>query len=100
MSKNDPGRTASYVAAGFAVLSLGMAFGIRFLWPDLRESVGYVILGAWVIGPPVWFWTEWVFLSDGQNPERLKHTHDLARNIWLALVVVLAVILGVKWPLG
>jgi hypothetical protein len=36
------------------------------------------------------------------DPERevAKHTHDLSRNIWVALVAVLAILFAVKMPLG
>ena len=93
-----PGKVASYIAGPLALISLILALLIKHRWTDLRESLGYTMLALWVLGPPVWFWVEWVFLSRDQDGQRLKHTHDLARNIWLALVVVLAAILKIEWP--
>ena len=30
--------------------------------------------------------------------ERIKHLHDLSRNIWVALVVILVILFDVKLP--
>lgn len=86
-------RIVSLVALVFAIASLLIASG-WYKWP-LKYFRGYetYILAFWVIVPPVWFWVDWVFLCDGLRPEKLdqiKHTHELARNIWLAMVSVLA----------
>ncbi|HEY0455338.1 MAG TPA: hypothetical protein VGE41_03125 [Verrucomicrobiae bacterium] len=62
------------------------------------RTYGYILIGFWVLAPPIWFWVEWVFLTKPHMENRVKHTHELARNIWLALIVVLAAILGIKWP--
>jgi len=106
MPNNDPGRIASYTAGPLALISLGIAVTIRCIWPDVDkapagwQNFGAIMIAAWVLIPPVWFWTEWVFFSKGQDVERLKHTHDLARNIWVALVVVLAALLKINWVKG
>lgn len=94
----DLGRIVSYVAGSLAVATVLFAFWLRGQPEPKRHNVGYLLIGFWVLAPPIWFWVEWVFLSEYQNPERLKHTHELARNIWVALVIVLAAILGIKWP--
>ena len=58
----------------------------------------------WALIPPVLFLYEYVkeFPAGTKRPEReeerLKELHELSRNIWLALLVVLAAILGIPWP--
>jgi len=100
---DDLGRIAAYIAAPLALFSLFYAVAMRLTWPDVEKSpecwqtVGAVTVGAWVLLPPVWFWLEWVFFSKGQDAERLKHTHDLSRNIWIALVIVLAALLKIHF---
>ena len=93
------------VSIALAVLSLALAAALRSVWCDYVNPLGYILLGLWALVPPVWFLYE--FASDfpkghTQPPkevERLKHIHDLSRNIWLAFVIVLAAIMGVRWPL-
>ena len=88
------------VSAVAAVASLLVAGVLRFVNPDLATAVGNPIVAAWVLLPPVWFFCEWVFLCDGKNKDeldRIKHLHELARNIWLALVVVLVATFGIEW---
>jgi hypothetical protein len=64
-----------------------------------RDTVGKVIVFFWVIVPPIFFWIDWVGFY-GQIPagdrDFVKHTHDLSRNIWLALVVLLSFLFNIK----
>jgi hypothetical protein len=58
--------------------------------PDL---VAYAIMAFWLMVPPVYLWLDWVIFAgdlDADNRERAKHTHDLARNIWVGLLAILA----------
>jgi cytochrome b561 len=84
-----------------AALSLIVAGVLRFVCPELAKAVGYPVVAAWVLLPPVWFFFEWVVLCrDLKNKaerDRIKHLHELARNIWLGLVVVLALTFGIDW---
>ena len=34
------------------------------------------------------------------SDDRAEHFHDQAGNIWLAVIVVFATIIGVKWPMA
>lgn len=93
------------VSAVLAGSSLLLALLLRKYGCSYIDPWGYLLLGLWALVPPVWFLFE--FASDfpkGHSEstevvDRLKHLHDLSRNIWLAFVVVLAAIMGVKWPL-
>ena len=81
----------------------------RFVLPifhcQFSSWVGHSLVAAWIIGPPVWFSIEWHRASSPQSknqlqPEKLEvlaHTHELDRNIWLALVVILAALFKVSW---
>lgn len=91
-----------WVSAVGAVVSLYLAFTLRNV-PDVPVPWGkYVLLGFWAFVPPVWFFVEYVYWppAEGHEDDRAKHVHDLARNIWLALIVVLATIMNVQWPFG
>ncbi len=94
-------RVATWVSAGFAVLSIIAAIVIRCNYPE-AVNTGYILVLFWVLAPPVWFFFEWAVLCPNDlTPEessRIKHLHDLGRNIWLALVIVLAAILNYDYP--
>jgi hypothetical protein len=58
-------------------------------------GIACVALGLWVIVPPIFFWWDWFLFCDGfdeNQRDEVKHTHDLSRNIWVALVAVLLVL--------
>ena len=83
-----------------AIASLALAFALRTSLASYKEPCGYVLLGLWALGPPIWFMAEYSFFppTEGHQDDRVKHLHDLARNFWLAFVVVLAATMGIKWP--
>jgi hypothetical protein len=89
-----------WASAVGAVASLYLAFQLRGA-PEAASPWGkYALLGFWAFVPPVWFFVEYVYWppAAGHEDDRAKHLHDLARNIWLALIVVLATIMDVPWP--
>jgi hypothetical protein len=80
----------------FAALSIWAAAcnDFPFLWKVDRDNLGKAIVGIWAVGPPVFFWVDWVRYCSYMGPESkerdvAKHTHDLSRNIWLGLFAVL-----------
>jgi hypothetical protein len=78
-----------------------LALIFRFIWPTCAKPVGYVVVALWVVGPPFWFWAEWSFFSHGlpeEDLEDIKHSHELGRNVWLALVVLLTALFGIAFP--
>ena len=87
-----------------AAISLVAALYIRTNSQDIVKPWGYMLLGFWALAPPVWFLFEFTYRLPKQDDKRademsrLKHLHDLSRNIWLAFIVVLAAIMGVGWP--
>lgn len=67
------------------------------LGPWTHDQLGMFLIGFWAVVPPLFFWLDWVLFCSRLAPsdparEVAKHTHDLSRNIWLALVGVLAVL--------
>jgi hypothetical protein len=90
----------SWLSGICAFISLFVAWQLRTVWEDYKDPWGYVLIAFWAVAPPVWFLAEYVFWppAAGHHDERTRHLHDLARNIWLALVVVLAVTMDLKWP--
>jgi hypothetical protein len=89
-----------WVATALAVGSLGVSLALRTVWSNYKHPWGYVLIGLWTLGPPVYFLLEYAFLPpvEGHHDDRVKHLHDLARNFWIAFVVVLAVLLDIPWP--
>jgi hypothetical protein len=89
----------SWLSGLLAVGSLMIA-GLQRASPRFADWFCLSVVGFWVLVPPVWFWFEWYYLCR-QLPlgerDRIKHLHDLARNIWLALVAVLVVLFGLDW---
>lgn len=98
-----PQRPAKYVNAtrdefnkhmGWSATFLGIAslfFALRFraAAPDFAK---YAFVGAWTLVPPIYFWLDWVYYCKdvpADQVEGVRHMHDLSRNIWIALVVVL-----------
>ena len=80
-----------------AAYSLWSAYQIRRT--GTCDATGYGILGFWAIAPPVWFLTEYYYWPPDKNDEeRVRHLHELSRNIWIAMVIVLAQVMGAKWP--
>src|SRR5580698_7355589 len=86
------------VASVFAILSLGFArwdFAKHF--DDKRHWVATaqaIVLAAWVVLPPIWFWFEnfFVYKDHGypnEDWERFKYGQDQSSKIWLALVTAL-----------
>lgn len=93
---------ASFVLA-LVSLVLGL-YSQKWFGAATDDHVGKFVVGFWVIFPPVYFWLDWSWLcrdvkvQDKDSLAALKHTHDLSRNVWLAFVVVLALLFGWKLP--
>ena len=76
--------------AGFTSVVVAVLHRANIL--PVSNSLKLTIVGVWVLLPPIWFWVEWVWVSrqiDEKERGRIKHMHDLARNIWIALVAIL-----------
>ena len=95
-----------WASVAFVVPSLAFAFYVKYTQSELVNTAGFVFLAFWVLVPPVWFLYEYVKeFPEGhkrmqEEVDRLRHLQDLARNLWLALVIVLTAIMGIKWPVG
>jgi hypothetical protein len=91
-----------WTGASLAFASIVAAILLRVLWPCHLEPWGHIIVGGWVAIPPLYFLAEYIVLPPDPGPqdERVRHMHDLGRNIWLALVVLLSAIFGIKDLLG
>jgi hypothetical protein len=90
----------AWISGVSAAFSIFFAYKFRTDWYAAKVPWGYVMIGIWAIAPPVWFFLEYAWWppAQGHEDERARHFHDLARNIWLALIVILAVLMGVPWP--
>jgi hypothetical protein len=92
-----------WVIAGFAaVASLILA-----LMPSIaifsltHKQFGKYIVFFWVLIPPIWFWLEWNSAAsrNKKNDREWKtHAHDLGRNFWLAITLMLTYLFDIKLP--
>lgn len=78
-------------AVVFAIISL-LALACKSRLGSNANIVGGFLVAVWAILPPAFFWLDWVHFCDGMSPadrDIAKHSHDLARNIWIGLLGVL-----------
>lgn len=83
---------AGWISGIVAIVCLYFAWQSSSWNRVTRHDVGVWIVGIWVAVPPLWFWFEWRWLTMGMQPdelERMKHYHELSRNLWLALIALL-----------
>ena len=92
------------IAAILAILSLwaGMDSSSTLFMPS-HKQLGAILIVFWVGAPPLFFWFDWVVLCknmrlDSAARDVAKHTHDLSRNIWLALVLILVYLFFERFP--
>jgi hypothetical protein len=96
------GRRRFMAISGGVVGSFAIAFGLcchratPFSYDDGVRVWQAIVLGVWIIVPPVWFWYEYFYLfkrtKDFKQPqdfERFKYGQEQSAKIWLALVTVL-----------
>ena len=100
MTRSTYNNLGGWAGGLFGVLSLVMAWiAASKHGPFTYEQIGKFLVGFWVLAPPVFLWVDWVWFWGGMGAderEAAKHTHDLSRNIWLALVAVLTVLFNIK----
>lgn len=88
-----------YLSLLAGLLSLGLAVYLRDPSVANRKVWGNALLCAWALCPPVWFLFEFVSNFPSGHPinsdemDRLKHLQSLARNLWLAFLATLAIIM-------
>jgi hypothetical protein len=90
---------AARVSAGLAIGSIILAILLETVWCQYKPRWGLPLVAAWVAAPPLWFFFEYlIWPPPAAEAERTRHFHDLARNLWIALVVILAAIMKIKFP--
>ena len=101
-----------WLAGILAIVSLAMGIACQSeVEPFCKPYIGMIVIGCWALGPPVFFWVDWVvYFNHGSTDEAVstaakgayrdiaKHTHDLSRNIWLGLLAILYVLFRLKLP--
>jgi hypothetical protein len=90
---------AACLSASLAIGSITLAILLETVWCQYKPHWGLPLIGAWVAVPPIWFFFEYyLWPPSADKDERTRHFHDLSRNLWLALVVILAAIMEIKFP--
>ena len=78
-----------------SVVSPGIwAIGLLYtLYSHFNECPRSIILGAWLIGPPLWLYLEYQFFFDkaADDWKLFQYKQLLQRNLWLGVVAFLAV---------
>ena len=65
---------------------------ILFTWND---GIRKMLLGFWIIIPPLWLWYEFCFLYEkGRVPfsndfEKFKYGQELSKNLWISISATL-----------
>jgi uncharacterized membrane protein YhaH (DUF805 family) len=80
------------LAIVLAVVSMLLVLFKNRMSKETADIVGKIVVAVWAILPPAFFWIDWVYFCGGlsaTDKEIAKHTHDLARNIWLGLLGVI-----------
>ena len=62
------------------------------LYSHLNGCPHDIILGGWLITPPLWLWLEYQFLfnSNTDDWKLFQHKQLLQRNLWFGVVIFLA----------
>ena len=80
------------LAVVLALVSIVLAACKGRMSKKTADTVGKVVVAVWAILPPGFFWIDWVYFCDLTTADArdiAKHTHDLARNIWLGVLGVM-----------
>lgn len=112
---NEKGRKIFTIAGIFAVLSLGVLLSDWFTsWSydiDIKAEVKKIklpylhgiIYAGWVIGPPIWFFYEYVWhfpaklKMSPKHSDELKLTQEFASKVWAALIIIFGAIFYLKY---
>ena len=93
-------------AAWFALVAGGGILVSTFcaLILDWPKRVKRLLIGLWIIIPPLWLWVEYCFLfPNGLTPfagdfEAFKYGQELSKDLWLSISVVLTLLYFGKVP--
>ena len=80
------------VFAVLAIIGVVCSLLVADFPDDWTKKLRGSIVAIWLVGPPIYFYIEWVFLykeSDEYPLEKFKYSQGLARSIWLAVTAVL-----------
>jgi hypothetical protein len=86
---------ASVIAALGSIAYGTREFGVGFSYDNPTKVAQAVILGTWILVPPVWFWLDYFFIyrfldADKRRPfPEYQFGVELSAKIWLALVTLL-----------
>jgi hypothetical protein len=93
-------RPAAIASSILAIRSIAVAIWIRMYTQCVEHDVlAYGLVGAWALGLPSGSSSTGPDLSPKTKDDfdQLKYSQKLAATVWVALVVVLAAITGIKW---
>lgn len=88
------------ITAVAAIATTGAVFWVtksELRVPDVPIRL-LVVFILWVVVPPLWFLVDWALFepTNDKNFEHFKYSQELARNLWVAVAAVLALILGLR----
>jgi hypothetical protein len=95
------------VVAAILLLILSFSYCALRGWMPINQPVKQmlekILVALWLAVPPVWFWFEWSLCTNklaAPEKEDLKHSHELSRNLWAAIVILLTLCLFGHIPIS
>jgi hypothetical protein len=82
-SRDSVNTMASWISAFAALVSLILGLIHQLSSNTLAPWVGPMVVGLWVLLPPIWFWSEWILFSRGLSPEERERIQHLQRRLAL-----------------
>ncbi len=86
-------KAKSHKIINISLATVGIVFAIVCLSYFRADNlVKGILVSIWLLAPPVYFFVEWVFLykeSEEYPLENFQYSQKLARDIWLAVSVIL-----------
>lgn len=87
-----------------AIAFLSNGFRLKPQEENLTKISDLLVFCLWAIGPPLWFLFEYAWVYSTKNYkinqsyfDDFKYTQGLAANVWIAVFVVNAFILFIKY---
>jgi hypothetical protein len=90
------------VGISSAVLAcLSLIYVIGWSLADGKKDAPFnvFVVIAWAALPAAWFWHSWYvcpFKPNSPEWQTITHGHEVSRNLWIALVLILATLLRVQ----
>lgn len=87
----------SVAAVCTAISGIAYLSGPTILAADRTRRLHGLLFAGWLVGAPAWFLIEWHWYG-GKDKEYFKYSQSLAKDLWVALSVLLGLLFHFKGP--